>query len=41
MSLSHEEREQMGIKARERMERYFDRQIVIDKYIQEIKNILY
>lgn len=37
--LSHEERKDMGEKARKKMEREFDRRIVVESYIKEIKNI--
>ena len=36
LSLSFEEREQMGVKGREKIEKEFDRQIVADAYINEI-----
>ena len=35
IALSHEERVEMGLKGRERMEKLFDREIVIGKYIGE------
>lgn len=40
LNLDHKEREQMGVRAREKMVKQFDRQIIVDKYMQEIKNIL-
>lgn len=39
LSRSVEERRQMGLAGREKVEREFDRQIVIDKYLGEIKNV--
>jgi galacturonosyltransferase len=36
ISLTNDERKQMGIAARKKMEREYDRQLVIDAYIQEI-----
>ena len=39
LSLSHEERQKMGNAARKKVERKFDRQIVVDKYLKEIENI--
>lgn len=36
INLSFEEKKNMGLKGRERMERLFDRQIVIDKYLNEV-----
>lgn len=38
--LNHEERAQMGIRAHEKMVREFDRKIVVEKYMQEIKEIV-
>ena len=40
MALSFEERQEMGRKSREKVEREFDRQIVVDAYMKEIKRIL-
>lgn len=40
MKLSREERMQMGKKAREKMEREFDRELVIQAYVEEIGKIL-
>lgn len=40
MSLSHEEKKAMGKAARAKMEREFDRNIVTDIYIQEIKRVM-
>ncbi len=39
LSLTLSEREQMGIAGRRKMERFFDRKIVVDKYITEIKKL--
>lgn len=39
-TLTHEERQTMGQQGREKMEREFDEQIVINKYLQAIKTIL-
>lgn len=39
ISLSVEERKQMGVAGRAKVEREFDRQIVIDKYIAELRKI--
>lgn len=39
LSLSSFERERMGIAGRCKMERFFDRKIVVDKYISEIKKL--
>ena len=36
LNLSHEERKRFGINGREKVEKLFDRNIVIDKYIEEI-----
>lgn len=41
MMLSEEEQALMGTKAREKMEREFDRNDVVDSYISEINTILY
>lgn len=40
LRLSHEEKELMGKNAREKMKREFERNIVIDTYIEEIRRIL-
>lgn len=37
LALSHEERKQMGQYAREKVEREFDRNIVIEKYLRELE----
>ena len=37
LSLSHEERRNMGLAGRAKVEKEFDRQIVVDKYLKEIK----
>ncbi len=37
LSLTKEQRQSMGIEARKKVEREFDRQIVVDKYIEEIR----
>lgn len=39
ISLNNEERRKMGIQGRKKMEQEFDRQIVVEKYLEEIKNI--
>lgn len=39
LKLSNEQRKQMGLEARKKVENEFDRNIVIDKYIEEINNI--
>ena len=39
LSLSIEQRKEMGLNGREKVEKEFDRNIVIDKYIKEIKSI--
>ena len=39
MSLSKEEREEMGRKGRKKIETSFDRQIIIQKYITELKKV--
>lgn len=38
--LSHDEKMQMGLNARKKVERYFDRRIVINAYLEEINRIL-
>ena len=37
--LSHEERKQMGVLGRLKMEREYDRQIIIDHYLREIGKV--
>lgn len=39
LSLSYEQKKQMGMEGRKKVEREFDRQTVIDAYLKEIKNI--
>jgi len=39
MLLSYEERKNMGIRARRKMEKEFDRQIVVDSYISQIEEL--
>ena len=39
ISMSYEERKQFGINGRNKVEKQFDRNIVVDKYIQEISTI--
>lgn len=41
IALPHEKRAEMGREARKKMEREFDRQIVIDAYLEEIEAILH
>ncbi len=41
IQLPYEEKKQMGIAGRAKVEREFDRQIVIDSYMEEINKILY
>ena len=41
LKMSPEARAEMGRKARAKMEREFDRQIVVDAYLDEIDKILY
>ncbi|MBR0043438.1 MAG: glycosyltransferase family 4 protein [Synergistaceae bacterium] len=36
INLNHQERREMGLKAREKMQREFDKEIVVDAYIDEI-----
>jgi glycosyltransferase involved in cell wall biosynthesis len=38
LTLTHQQREAMGLRGREKMEREFDEQIVIDKYLAAIAN---
>lgn len=40
LALSNEERRQMGLNGRQKVEQEFDRQIVVDAYMEEIKKIL-
>lgn len=40
IALPYEQKQVMGIAGRKKMEREFDRQIVVDAYMEEIKNIL-
>lgn len=40
IALSHEEKAEMGLAGRKKMEREFDRQIVVDAYMKEIEKIL-
>ena len=40
LELNNEERRNMGIKGRSKIEKEFDRQIVVENYIKEIKGIL-
>ncbi len=40
LEISHEERAQMGKEARKKMEREFDRKLVVDAYMEEIQNIM-
>jgi glycosyltransferase involved in cell wall biosynthesis len=40
MAMSHAEREAMGLRGREKVEREFDEQIVIKKYLEAISSIL-
>ena len=39
LALSKEERKEMGLAGRAKVEKEFNRQIVIDKYLQEIEKI--
>jgi len=39
LALSREERKQMGLAGREKVEKEFDRQIVINKYLQEVEKV--
>ena len=39
LSLSHEERRNMGLAGREKVVREFDRQIVVDKYMEEVEKL--
>ncbi len=40
VDLPHEQKAAMGLAGRKKMEREFDRQIVVDAYMREIENIL-
>lgn len=40
ISLSHEKREEMGKNARDKVENEFDRQIVVEKYIGDLKEVV-
>ena len=40
ITLSHNQMEQMGLNARAKVEREFDRQIIVDRYCKEINNII-
>lgn len=40
LNLSNMQRAKMGLAGRAKVEKYFDRQIVVNKYIEEIKNIM-
>ena len=40
IALPHEQKAAMGFAGRKKMEREFDRQIVVDAYMREIENIL-
>ena len=40
LSLSYEEKKQMGLAGRAKVEKEFDRQIVVDAYKDEIKALL-
>lgn len=39
LNLSYEERQEMGIAARQKVEREFDRQIVVDQYLSTLKRL--
>lgn len=39
INLNHQERREMGLRAREKMQREFDKEIVVDAYIDEINKI--
>jgi glycosyltransferase involved in cell wall biosynthesis len=39
--LPYEKKKQMGIAGRSKVEREFDRQIVVDSYMEEIEKLLY
>ncbi len=40
MEMPYEQRKEMGIKARQKMEREFDRRFVVESYLKELKRIL-
>ena len=40
LSLSNEERRKMGLNGRKKVEKEFDRQIVIDKYLKAIGEVV-
>lgn len=40
LALSNEEKQQMGISGRKKVEKEFDRQIVVDKYMEELNKIM-
>lgn len=40
LSLPHQEKAEMGKRSREKVEREFDRRIVVDSYLEEIDKIL-
>ena len=39
LSLSKEEQKNMGLAGRNKVEKEFDRQIVIEKYVQQLKHV--
>ena len=39
LTKDYEERKQMGVAARKKVEREFDRQIVVKAYVDEIKSL--
>ena len=39
LNLSHEAKKQMGLAGRSKVEKEFDRQIVVDKYVNELKKV--
>ena len=39
LSLTYEEKKAMGMAARKKVEREFDRQIVVNKYLDELKKL--
>ena len=39
LKLSHKEKKNMGLSGRKKVEREFDRQIVVEAYIEELENI--
>ena len=41
ISLSHEEKRQLGINGRKKVEKQFDRRIVVDKYLKAVESISY